>query len=92
MELNKKGIYVTAVCPGPVKTEFFDVAEKNGNKTMSLKKFAMTTPDVVVKTALNDSFRKKEISIPTFTMRAFRVMCKILPHKVIMKVTSMLYR
>ena len=27
-ELEEKGITVTAVCPGPVKTEFFDVAQK----------------------------------------------------------------
>ncbi len=92
MELNKKGIYITAVCPGPVKTEFFDVAEKNGNKTMSLKKAAMTTTDVVVKTALNDSFRKKEVSVPTLTMKLFCIMCKVLPHRIIMKVTSLLYR
>ena len=27
-ELEEKGITVTAVCPGPVQTEFFDVAQK----------------------------------------------------------------
>jgi uncharacterized protein len=26
-ELKKHGIVVTAVCPGPVNTEFFDIAE-----------------------------------------------------------------
>ncbi|MFR9234824.1 MAG: hypothetical protein ACLVLH_18285 [Eisenbergiella massiliensis] len=27
-ELRSRKIYVTAVCPGPVQTEFFDRAEK----------------------------------------------------------------
>ena len=92
MELCGKGIYITAVCPGPVKTEFFNIAEKNGTRTLSLKKFAMTTPDVVVKRALKDSLAKKEISVPTFLMRLFRIMCKILPHSIIMKITSMIYK
>ena len=29
-ELSDQGIYVTAVCPGPVRTPFFDIAEKTG--------------------------------------------------------------
>ena len=29
-ELRSRRIYVTAVCPGPVKTEFFDIAESTG--------------------------------------------------------------
>ena len=27
-ELSDQGIYVTAVCPGPVRTPFFDIAKK----------------------------------------------------------------
>lgn len=91
-ELKGKGIYVTAVCPGPVKTEFFDIAEKNGSKTLSLKKFAMTTPDKVVKCALRDSFNRKDVSVPTFIMKMFRIMCKVLPHKMIIAATSLIYK
>ncbi len=91
-ELKAKGIYVTAVCPGPVRTEFFEIAEKNGNKTLSLKKIAMTTPQKVVKCALRDSYNKKEISVPTFIMKMFRIMCKVLPPKAIIAATSMIYK
>lgn len=31
-ELRHKKIYVTAVCPGPVDTPFFDIAEKTGSR------------------------------------------------------------
>ncbi len=91
-ELKDRQIYVTAVCPGPVKTEFFDVAEKYGTRTLSLKKFAMTTPSVVVKEALKDSFAKKEVSVPTTMMKLFRIMCKIVPHRIIIAMTSSLYK
>ena len=91
-ELSRRGIYVTAVCPGPVKTEFFDIAEKNGNKTLALKKFAMTTPQTVVKCAMKDSFNKKEVSVPTFIMKMFRIMCKIMPHRLIIAATSTIYK
>ena len=39
-ELLTKQIYVTAVCPGPVDTPFFDIAEKDG-KTLAIKKLTM---------------------------------------------------
>ncbi len=91
-ELRDRNIYVTAVCPGPVKTEFFDVAEKLGTRTLSMKKWAMTTPDVVVRTALKDSFAKKEISIPTTMMKLFYFFTKICPHHVIISFTDRLYR
>ena len=91
-ELHDKQIYVTAVCPGPVKTEFFDVAEKYGTRTLSLKKFAMTTPSVVVKQAFKDSYARKEISVPTMTMKLFSILCKIVPHKVIITLTQSLYK
>ena len=29
-EVKKNGIFVTAVCPGPVRTEFFDIAQMTG--------------------------------------------------------------
>ena len=91
-ELRERGIYVTAVCPGPVKTEFFDVAEKMGSRTLSLKKFAMTTPEIVVKTALKDSFNKKMISIPTTMMKLFYLMTKFVPHRFIIAATGRMYK
>ncbi len=91
-ELKDRQIYVTAVCPGPVKTEFFDVAEKYGTRTLSLKKFAMTTPNVVVKEALKDSYAKKEISVPTTVMKLFHIMSMIVPHRIIIAMTSNLYK
>lgn len=79
-ELRKQQIYITAVCPGPVDTEFFERAEK-GAERLFIKQFVMAKPDKVVKKALLDSRNKNEISIYSLPMQAFYIMSKILPHK-----------
>ena len=43
VELKKKNIYVTAVCPGPVETEFFGIA-LDGGKFAPIKKLTMAEP------------------------------------------------
>lgn len=82
-ELRKKKIYVTAVCPGPVDTPFFDIAERNG-KTLAVKKFALATAEQVVKKAIDDSFKKKRTSVYGGLMQAFWVFAKAVPHQCIL--------
>ena len=48
MELKPRQICVTAVCPGPVKTEFFDIAETTGEIPL-YKRLVMADPKKVVK-------------------------------------------
>lgn len=84
-ELRKKKIYVTSVCPGPVDTPFFDIAEKDG-KTLAIKKLSMATPEKVVEKAINDSFHKKTISVYGGLIKAFAVASKALPHQAILTV------
>ena len=56
MELRPKGISVTAVCPGPVPTEFFAVATRPGDEERAAHFQTMpalaATPQEVVYTAL----------------------------------------
>ena len=39
IELRPRGITVTALCPGPVETEFFGVASREGGETDHFKTF-----------------------------------------------------
>jgi len=78
-ELKSRGIAVTAVCPGPVKTEFFDIAEETGEVKL-YKKLVMADPVKVVEQAFIDSINKKEVSIYGKTMKTLSVLCKIIPH------------
>lgn len=84
-ELTERGITVTAVCPGPVKTEFFQVADPD-NQTKFFKKLMMAAPQKVVKKALNDAKIGKEISVYGMGMKAFALITKILPHKIFIKI------
>ena len=88
-ELKGKQISVTAVCPGPVKTEFFDVAEGDGTKKMKqLKMLVMAKPEKVVKKAINDARKRKEKSVYGIIMQLFELLCKLLPHKLLLKIMS----
>lgn len=84
-ELRKRRIYVTAVCPGPVETEFFDIAERYGT-TLAVKKMTIVQADRVVRDALRASFQKKPMSVCSLPIQAFLGISKVLPHSVIMGV------
>ena len=83
-ELKVKNISVTAVCPGPVETEFFDIALEGKKQPLYKKLFTMSA-DRVVKEAISDSMMGKEISIAGPVMKIFAVLCKILPHGLLMR-------
>lgn len=88
-ELKGKGIYVTAVCPGPVDTPFFDIAEKTGT-TLSIKKYTMVKPGRVVSLALRDSYRKRAMSVCSLPIQAFGVLAKLMPHGALLKAMTVL--
>ncbi|MFQ9933713.1 MAG: SDR family NAD(P)-dependent oxidoreductase [Lachnospiraceae bacterium] len=88
-ELNKNGIFVTAVCPGPAATEFFDIAVKDDNYP-KYKKFFWADPEKVVKKAFKDAMKKKEISIYSPSMKCFFILTKLIPHKFLLKIAKYL--
>ncbi len=86
-ELKDREIYVTAVCPGPVATEFFDIAEE-GQKKAWFKKFFMADCEKVVTKALTDSIDKKQKSVYGFSMNAFYILTKLVPTKTLLGIVS----
>jgi hypothetical protein len=76
---------VTAVCPGPVKTAFFDVAEETGY-TLSVKKFFMAKPEKVVAYALECAKQRKQLSIYSAAMKGLHFIGKIFPHRIILEI------
>ena len=78
-ELKKRGIRVTAVCPGPVKTEFFHTACKGGLKIPVYKGLFMADPAKVVKKAIKDGEKGKALSIYGPFMKGFYMLTRILP-------------
>lgn len=83
VELKPRDIVVTAVCPGPVATEFFEVA-KTQEKMPFYKQLVMADPRRVVRKAMRDSMMGKEISVYGLAMNAFCLLAKMLPHRLVL--------
>lgn len=83
VELKPRGIRSMAVCPGWVATEFFDHAVSDDSVTYFNKIY---TPDVVVRTALKDMAKGKDVSIHGLPVKAQVLAVKLLPHKLVMKI------
>lgn len=84
-ELRDRGIRVCAVCPGWVRTEFFDRAKTKNEKAVTYYNKVWESEDVV-KTALRDAYKGKDVSIHGFSVRAQVLLTKLLPHSLVMSI------
>lgn len=82
-ELENKGIKMIAVCPGWVATEFFDRAVKDDTITYYNKFF---TADEVIRCAVKDLYKGKDVSVCGISVRAQVLLTKLLPHKLVMNI------
>lgn len=85
-ELKPREITVTAVCPGPVRTEFFETAALHGAPMSQRKERYMTESRVVVRRALKAAHRGRTVCTPTFSMKAARLAAKLLPHALLVRI------
>lgn len=86
-ELRPHGICVTAVCPGPVNTEFFDKAEIY-TKVKAYKYLFRVKKESVVSKALHDAAHGKHISVYGVSMKMLLLAGRLLPHRFIIKFIS----
>ncbi len=77
-ELKGRGITVTAVCPGPVRTEFFDIAQSEQEMAI-YKVLFMADPKKVARAAIRHSFKGKSVSTYGISMKLLRLLCKVVP-------------
>ena len=82
-ELKGRGIRVLAVCPGWVRTEFFDRAVTDDSVTYYNRYY---DADQVVKRALRDMKRGKDVSVCGLPIRAQVLAVKLLPHRLVMAI------
>lgn len=78
-----RGIRVMAVCPGWVKTEFFDTAVKD-DTIVYYNRFY--TPEQVVSRALADMKKGREVSVCGAQIRAQVLLTKLMPHRAVMAI------
>lgn len=81
-ELKPCGITVTAVCPGWVDTDLLP-KEINGKK---VRFPGIVAPEKVVKQALKDAKKGKDMSICSFYVKCQHLNVKLLPQKLTMKI------
>ena len=83
-ELKPHGIHVHAVCPGPMKTEFLDVANITDRSPM-FKTLPYSDPDAVADRALVKAGKGRCVYTPKLLFKVYRVLAKLLPHSLMMK-------
>ncbi|WP_456278408.1 SDR family NAD(P)-dependent oxidoreductase [Bacillus sp. AK128] len=64
MELKESNVFVTAVNPGPIRTKFFDIADKTGGYQKNVERF-MLDPDVVAEKIIDAMYTStREVNVP----------------------------
>ena len=86
VELKSRHISVTAVCPGYVRTAFMQVAQDTKNPDTCQNFNPMYEPSDVVRKALRDSRKGKDMSVLGMSVKMHRLLSKLLPHRLVMKV------
>lgn len=64
MELVNTNISVSAVNPGPIETNFFNIADKSGNYAKNVKKFMLDSDNVAEKIIDLMIHPKRELNLP----------------------------
>ncbi len=86
-ELRPRGISVTAVCPGPMATEFISVARITGNsKTFSTLPYC--DPKKVAAGTMDAAAAGRVIYTPKAFYKFYRFVAKILPHSLVVKMAK----
>lgn len=82
-ELADRGIKVMAICPCWVETEFFDRANRYAQIPYYSK---IWNPRDVVRTAIRDMRKGKDVSVHGATIQAQYLLSKLAPHKLVMDI------
>lgn len=87
-ELRLRGINVTAVCPGPMDTNFWEVANVPEGKSRLIDSMPRVTPAGVAAGSLKAAKRGKDVYTKGMFYKFYRLLAKLLPHSFIMKFTE----
>mgnify|MGYP003304617040 CR=1 FL=1 len=83
-ELKPLGVNALAVCPGPMNTEFLDVANIAGRSKM-FKTLPYSDPDAVADKAVVKAARGRCVYTHLLLFKFYRVLAKLLPHNIMMQ-------
>lgn len=79
-ELRGTGVSVTALCPGPVHTEFRQVARRNADAPENIApEFSHVSVEVVVRAGLSAVERDRPLVIPGIVMKVGMLLVRLTP-------------
>ena len=87
-ELQEQGIGVTAVCPGPMDTEFLALAGTTPGKSKMFDTLPHSEPAKVVAGAYKASLAGRSVYTHRGLFKLYRVLAKLLPHALLVKFTK----
>jgi short-subunit dehydrogenase len=86
-EVRKAGINVTALCPGPVATEFGQVAQRRSNRPDKHSPgFMHVAVEDVVRAGLEAIGRNKPVVVPGLVMKIAMVLVRLTPMAILRRV------
>jgi short-subunit dehydrogenase len=88
-ELKGAGVTVSAVCPGPVRTEFMDAAGLQ--RTDNAPGFVWTTPEHVAEEAVKAAEAGKRAVVPGLMMNAGAVLGRYSPRKIVLPLSQRMW-
>lgn len=83
MELRQRRISVTAVCPGPMTTEFLDVARISGNSA-TFNMLPRVPTEKVARGALVKAKKRRQVYTPGAFYKFYRVLSALVPDTILM--------
>ena len=86
-ELKPRGISVTAVCSGPMDTEFLDKADIRG-KSKTFEVLPYCDPVKVARGSYAAAKRGRAVYTPRAFFKFYRVLAKVLPQKLMIQFTK----
>lgn len=85
-ELGRHGVTVTALCPGPVRTDFWEIANwqvaSGQSFERALPKPAMITPEQAARAGVDGLANGSRVVIPGLPMKAAMEASRLIPHAV----------
>jgi short-subunit dehydrogenase len=82
-ELRGTGISVCALCPGPVQTEFTQVAERPGQQRERSPEFVYVSVENVARAGLDALERDRALVIPGFIMKLGMFFVRLMPMSIL---------
>ncbi len=87
-ELKPFGINCMCVCPGPMRTEFFSVADIAPGSSKTFDTLPYSDPNKVARGTLKASKKGRCVYTHLAFFKFYRVLAKLLPHNFLMKLSK----